>query len=88
MTGIEIIGLLEQIKDQRYTYEELVNEGIKVKLDGHTYTVHDIDEPEGDKACGRGEDENGVKYDLLFYREQRYGYECYSLVEAVIADLA
>jgi hypothetical protein len=88
MTGIEIINLLEQIKDQRYTYDELVNEGIKVTLDGHTYAVHDIDEPEGGKACGRGEDENGVGHDLLFYREQRHGYECYSLVEATIADLS
>jgi hypothetical protein len=88
MPGIEIINLLEQIKDQRYTYEELVNEGIKLNLDGRTYTVHDIDEPEGSKACGRGEDENGAGYDLLFYREQRYGYECYSLVEAEIADLS
>jgi hypothetical protein len=87
MSGIEIIGILDQIKDQRFTYDELVREGIKVTLDGHTYLVCDIDEPDGSKACGYGENENGIAYDLLFYYGKGYGHDCYSLVEATKAEL-
>jgi hypothetical protein len=88
MTGDEIINLLEQVKNQTYTYNELVNEGIEVELSGHRYIVCEIDEPKGNKAFGYGKDENGVDYDLLFYSKRDYNCVFYSLVEATAADLA
>jgi hypothetical protein len=88
MNGLKIIDLLEQVKNQRYTYSELVDEGIEVELGKQAYKVYDIDEPQGNKAYGRGKGKNGIDYNLLFYRELSCGFECYSLVEAVKAELA
>jgi hypothetical protein len=87
MNGLKIIDLLEQVKNQRYTYSELVDEGIEVELGSRSYTVYSIDKPLGNKAYGKGEGKNGINYALLFYRELSCGLECYSLVEALKAEL-
>jgi hypothetical protein len=62
MNGLKIIDLLEQVKNQRYTYSELVDEGIEVELGKQAYTVYDIDEPQGNKAYGRGKGKDGMDY--------------------------
>jgi hypothetical protein len=72
----------------RYTYNELVNEGIKIPLGGHTYTISDIEDTAEESAIGYGQDESGKDYDLQFDREPGYDFDSYKLINAELAQHA